>query len=403
MCKQNNAFAWCPEEQGSLRTDFFPPIKIPTIPHTPWVQKNIPIPPGIYDEVCKIIKSKIDSGVYEPSDLSYRSWWFCVVKKDGTSLRIVHSLEPLNAVTIRHSGVPPFPDHVAELFAGRACGGVLDLFVGYNARLIGSNSRDLTTFNTPFDSLRLTSLPMGWTNSVPVFHDDVTFILQPKIPDYTVPYIDNMAIKGPVLRYLSEDGSYETITWNPGIQHFVWEHFENLNQIVQRMKYAGGTFSGYKSTVCTPEITILGHMCTPEGRIPDPSWMDKIINWGPCKTLSEVRAFLSTIGVAQIFFWNFSQHAHPLIMLTRQNVTFEFSEAQIKAQDDLKAALLASPALRPIDYTSPSPVILAVDTSFIAVRFHLCQISPDNPVYATMLDSAPLHSTIENHDSHKPS
>lgn len=229
MCKQNDAFAWCPEERGSLRTDFFPPIEIPTIPHTPWVQKNIPIPPGIYDEVCKIIKSKIDSGVYEPPNSSYRSRWFCVVKKDGTSLRIVHSLEPLNAVTIRHSGVPPFPDHVAELFAGRACGGVLDLFVGYDARLIASNSRDLTTFNTPFGSLRLTSLPMGWTNSVPIFHDDITFILQPEIPDYTVPYIDDVAIKGPVSRYLSEDGSYETIARNPGIRHFVWEHFENLN------------------------------------------------------------------------------------------------------------------------------------------------------------------------------
>ena len=73
----------------------------------PWMEKNIPIPPGIYNEVCRVIKTKIDAGVYEPSNSSYRSRWFCVIKKDGKSLRLVHSLEPLNQVTIAHSGIPP--------------------------------------------------------------------------------------------------------------------------------------------------------------------------------------------------------------------------------------------------------------------------------------------------------
>ena len=100
LCKQNQGFAWDDSEHGRFQDDFFPSIEILTVPHTPWVQKNIPIPPGIYDEVCKIIKTKIAAGVYEPSNSSYCSRWFCVLKKDGKSLRIVHSLEPLNAVTI---------------------------------------------------------------------------------------------------------------------------------------------------------------------------------------------------------------------------------------------------------------------------------------------------------------
>ena len=68
---QDKAFAWCPEEIGTLNEEFFPPVKIPVLPHEPWVEKNIPIPPGIFEEVCKIIKDKIDSGVYEPSNASY--------------------------------------------------------------------------------------------------------------------------------------------------------------------------------------------------------------------------------------------------------------------------------------------------------------------------------------------
>jgi len=94
--------------------------------------KNIPIPPGIKDEVCKIIRSKMEAGVYKPSNSSYQSKWFCVLKKDRKSLRIVHSLEPLNEVTIAHSGLLPATEELAEGFAGRACGGMFDLYVGYD-------------------------------------------------------------------------------------------------------------------------------------------------------------------------------------------------------------------------------------------------------------------------------
>ena len=196
MMLQSYGFAWDDSERGSFREDFFPPIDIPVVPHKPWVLKNIPIPPGLYPEICRIIKVKLDAGVYEPSNSSYRSRWFSVIKKDGKNLRVVHSLEPLNEVTIAHSGVPPATEMSAAQFAGRACGGMFDLYVGYDERTLAESSRDLTTFQTPFGALRLVTLPMGWTNSVPIFHDNVTFILQPEIPDVTVPYIDDVPIKG---------------------------------------------------------------------------------------------------------------------------------------------------------------------------------------------------------------
>ena len=118
MMIHQDAFAWDDLERGHFREDFFPPVEILTIPHTPWVLRNITIPPGIYDEVCAQLKQKINTGIFEPSNPSYRSCWFCVIKKDGKSLHIVQSREPLNKVTIQHSGVPPFTDQLAEHFAG---------------------------------------------------------------------------------------------------------------------------------------------------------------------------------------------------------------------------------------------------------------------------------------------
>ena len=240
--KHEDAFAWTEEEKGKLSEEYFEPVVIPTIEHIPWVLKNIPIPPGIYSRVVEIIKHKIQTGVYEPSNSSYRSRWFCVLKKDGKSLRLVHDLQPLNGVAIKDSGVIPAVEPYAESFGGRACYAMFDLFVGYDQRTLALQSRDLTTFQTPLGTFRLTSIPMGYTNSVQIFHGDITFLLQEEIPHVTVPFLDDIPVKGPVSRYQHEDGSYDTIPENSGIRRFVWEHLQNVNRVVQQIRHAGGTF-----------------------------------------------------------------------------------------------------------------------------------------------------------------
>ncbi len=121
----------------------------------------------------------------------------------------MHSLKLLNQVTIKHVGVTPFTDQIGEHFVGRTCGGMLNLYVSYDKHGLMETSRDLTTFQLPFSALHLITLPMGWTNSVPIFHDDVTCILQPEIPETTVPYIDDVLIRGPATHYLQPDGKEE--------------------------------------------------------------------------------------------------------------------------------------------------------------------------------------------------
>jgi hypothetical protein len=104
---------------------------------------------------------KIAAGVYEQSNSSYRSKWFTLLKKGGKSLQIVHSLKPLNAITIQHSGVLPFTEQLAEHFASQSCGGILDLYVGYDERALDERSHNYTMFQTPYGAFHLVTLPMG--------------------------------------------------------------------------------------------------------------------------------------------------------------------------------------------------------------------------------------------------
>nr|GAT44250.1 predicted protein [Mycena chlorophos] len=391
--QHRDAFAWEDSERGSFRHDFFPPIEFPVIEHEAWVERSIPIPRGQLEEFCRTIKKKIEAGVYEPSNASYRSKFFGVVKKDGKSIRLVHALEPLNAVTIAHSGLPPATEELANHFAGRACGGCLDLYSGYDHRDIAEASRDFTTFQTPFGALRLVKLPMGWTNSVPIFHDDVTFILQDEIPHTTIPYIDDVPIRGPGTRYEDEEGKPEMIPENDGIRRFVWEHFGNLNRVVQRVRYCGGTFSGAKSILCAAEFHVVGHLCSFEGRRADEDRVGVIERWGPLKDVSDVRRFLGTVGVLRMFIKDYALLARPIQKLTRADVEFEWGEAQETAMAKLKEALVNAPCLKPLNYEWDSDIVMAVDTSWMAVGIQIYQCDPADPRkrYYAKFASIPLN------------
>jgi len=54
-------------ERGTLKESYFSPYIIPTIPHSPWEYRNIPIPPGIMPKVLEVLKLKIAAEVYEQS------------------------------------------------------------------------------------------------------------------------------------------------------------------------------------------------------------------------------------------------------------------------------------------------------------------------------------------------
>jgi hypothetical protein len=188
-------------KRGSFRQDFFPPVRIPTVPHTPWVYKNIPILPGLHDKLVKIICDKIVSGAYEPSNATCRSRWFCVIKWDGSSLCIVHDLHPFNTITIGDTSIPPITEQLVESFGACACYASLDLFVTYDQRVVHPESQDPTMFQCPLGALHHTHLVMGHTNSVQIMQGDINYILQEEIPLFTVLFIDDVAIKGPVTCY----------------------------------------------------------------------------------------------------------------------------------------------------------------------------------------------------------
>ncbi len=369
--------AWTKAKKGQFCDDYVLPVKIPVIKHVPWIQKNIPIPTGILDQVIQIFQDKFAAGVYEHSDASYWSRWFCVKKKNG-ALHLVHDLQPLNAITVRNSRVPPLADQLIKGMAGRACYSMLDLFVGYNHRTLDVILHNLTTIQSPISALRLTCLPQGWTNSVAIFHEDVTFILEPEIPHVAWPFVDDCSIKGPASHFETEDGGYETIPENSGIRTFIWQHLNDIHRILHQLGCAGATVSAKKLFVAMPEVVILSHKCNYDRHVPDNSKIAKVQDWPTCKNITDVQAFLGLAGYMRIWIQNYSAIARPLINLTCKGETFVWEDLHEEAMQHLKDAIIHSPTLISIDYTTDCPVILAVDSSWHGVGWILSQECADS-------------------------
>jgi hypothetical protein len=128
---------------------------------------------------------------------------------------------------------------------------------------------------------------------------------------------------------------------------------------------------------CVPTPTVLvGQKLTYEGRLPDDARVSKIKKWPPPTNITEVCAFSGLCGTMQIWIKNYTSHATTLTELVRKGVPFEWTQQRQEAIDTLKNVIVNSPALIPIDYSFTRPVILAVDTSVIAIGYIISQEDP---------------------------
>jgi RNase H-like domain found in reverse transcriptase len=337
-----------------------------------------------------LLKMKIEAGVLEHCQSPYRSHWFCVLKKDG-KLRIVYNLQQLNSITIRDAGLPPIVDSFVEPFAGHQCYTVMDMCSGFDARTLHPDSRDLTAVSTPLGLLRLTCLPQGFTNSPAEFQKCMQFILKDEIPHIANIFIDDLPIKGPKTQYLDENGHPETLKENPGIRRFIWEHACDVHRIMHRVKCAGVSFAPKKAQICRPEVIIVGHKCTPEGRLPEDDRVEKIQNWPIPTTPKEIRGFLGLCGTVRIWIKDYSLITRPLVALYKKGAEFIWTEECTQAFNTLKDLVSSPPALHPIDYSSDQPVIMSVDTSQIAVGFILSQVDDKGKRRPARYGSLPMN------------
>ncbi|GBG72215.1 hypothetical protein CBR_g11147 [Chara braunii] len=325
------AFAFSDHQKGRLNAKLIPPVRIHTVEHECWNDKGPSYEFGIAGEVTDLLRAKMDSFVAEPTTSPYGNRWF-VFRKPNRTLRWIQDLQKLNAVTIRDADSLPQADLLAESHAGRSIYSLIDLYSGYDQLPLDVRDRPYTAMHTPVGQLQMQVTPMGFTNAVAEAQRRMLAVAGDMFPEKCEPYIDDNPIKCAQEKDETEVRS--------GIRRFVWDHLQDIKDLLRWFLVYNIMASGPKSILAVPEVTILGFRCGAYNRKPDPAKTDKISQWPtPLRTTTEVRAFLGVVDFWRIFIKNFAKIVEPIRAMIREEGTMDLTEEREGAVQRLKDIL----------------------------------------------------------------
>ncbi|KAE8223383.1 hypothetical protein CF319_g3572 [Tilletia indica] len=360
-----DVFTFDRSEKGQLKPEYADPYIIKTIPHQPWIGKNIPLPKSKMTEIHEIYKEQLRNGDLEPSDSPYCTPHFFVQKKDG-KLRKVVDLSELNRVTIRDANVPPNIVEFTEQLAGRVCYGGADAYSFFDQIMLAIQSRHLTAIRTTHGLLQSTTLPQGGTNSPAYAQRVSTHLFRHLIPHQARVFVDDLVMLGPTSDYNNE------FYLNTNLRRWFVEYLITYSMCLRIYQHSGITVSGEKFIAIARKLTMTGVIVDKDGRHPDPSKIAKLESW-PCPPpdVSSLRGFLGLANYLRPFIPDFATIDEPLRKLLTGR--FRWNEKATKAIRAIQKAASQHPILSNIDYETGGPLILAVDSSNIAAGWALFQ------------------------------
>ena len=446
------AIAFDSSEKGRIHDDVEPPHVIPTIPHKPWQSPSFRIPAALHGVSAAIIQDRLACGTIERSFGPYRNPWFLVEKPgyerddegnlvlstEGIPIkryRLINSAQRINAVSIRDASLPPGADEFSERFAGYPLISLIDLFSGYDQCTLAPESRDITSFHTPLGLMRMTTLPQGYTNAVQAFDRVIKKVLHAQIVrGRCEQFIDDVVVRPKSRsRFINEATGEPTLSEIPGVRRFVLEAIQNLDAVLADIERAGATISGHKSVLIAEGIKVVAYVCDSNGRHPDTEKVKKILDWPPCKSVTEAKAFIGLCVYYRIWIKDFTHIADPIFATFRKRekktrrrnggqkrskdenrkgketdgkVDYIWGTEQQRAMDKLKEALVSPPALRPIVYTAElgkeqGKIVLGVDARLLGFGAILQQEDEKGQRHPARYESGLWTETERNYDAGK--
>ena len=96
-----------------------------------------------------------------------------------------------------------------------------------------------------------------------------------------------------------------------------------------------------------PEVRLLGHIISADGKSPDPEKTEAISTLPPPTTIREVRSFLGSASYYRMCIPDYAKIAEPLTELTRKHVRMEWNPDRQAAFDRLKQELVSNRVMAP--------------------------------------------------------
>ena len=305
-----------------------------------------------------------------------------VRKKDG-SWRLCIDYRKLNQVARTTAFPLPRISDILSVLHEKTYFSSLDLVKGFWQIPLDEESQEKTGFVTFFGQFKFTRLPFGLATAPGAFQQRVAKALGPLNWTEAMVYIDDILV-------FSND--FET-------------HLQSLEQVFLRLNKVNMKAKLKKCEWARSELLYLGHIINRQGIKVDPDKVQAVQSFPLPRCILDVETFLGKVNYYSKFIPKFSAISKPLYDFKKRRFnrdTWQLTDSEIQAFEDLKTSLCTAPVLRhPIH---DKPFILSTDASGYAMGAVLSQLFEDgeHPIaYASkMLNSAESrYSVIEKESS----
>ena len=294
----------------------------------PKVTKQWPLPHSKKQDIENEVRKLLSMGIIEPCASEWSSPVLLIKKKSG-SFRFCIDYRSLNQVTKKDIFPLPRLDEVLQGLQGATVMTKLDLRSGYFQCDVHEEDRPKTAFTTMSNTYQFKRLPFGLCNAPSTFQRLMQRILSPVLGRTAYCFIDDILIFSKTFE----------------------DHLKDLREVLGLIAKAGLKISPEKCSFARSELEYLGHKIGAEGIAVDEGKVAAIHQIRPPRTPRQMRSFLGMANYYRRFVPHFSEIAMPLTLLTKKNQKFVWTEAQQKAFDTLKTALVESPILRYPDFS----------------------------------------------------
>jgi hypothetical protein len=237
----------------------------------------------------------LDKGYIRPSI----SPWGCsalFVEKKDKELRLCVDYRPLNAVTIKNKYPLPRIDILFDHLAGAQVFSKIDLCSGYHEIKIRVEDIPNTAFTTRYGLYEYLVMSFELMNASAHFMYLMNSFFMPELDKFVVVFIDDILIYSRSME----------------------EHEEHLRIVLQQLREHQLYAKFSKCEFWIKEVPFLGHVVSPEGITVDPGKVNKVWEWKPPTSVSEVRSFHVLAGYYRRFIPNFSKITKPITELLKK-------------------------------------------------------------------------------------
>ena len=305
------------------------------------------------DEVNSQVKQMLKHDIIRPSKSPWNSPLLLVKKKDN-SMRFVCDFRGLNDVTKKDNYPLPHIRDVVDKMEGSVFWTTLDAASAYWSMPLDEEAKEKTAFQVPRGKYEFNVTPYGLCNAGASYQRLMDICLSGLPSNRILAYMDDIVI----------------------FSRTFDEHISDIRTVFERLRAANISLKASKCTFAAEMVDFLGYELSAQGIKPQKKLTSSIKDFQQPTNRKEVKRFLGMAGFYRNFVKGFGDISHPLNLLTRDNVKFEWTDECEASFRKLKECLASEPVL-----AFPrlgEEFIVDVDASDIAFGGVLMQEGPDS-------------------------